>query len=209
MACNTEGMGALVEISEIVEKAKKSLQWHFPLQDYCRTAPQCSGIPQCGHPGAFLTKRKYHIHTGVDLYCNDGQPISAVEDGLIVSIEDFTGSSQKSSWWEDTKCILIEGATGVVCYGEMEPAPDMKIGNRILKGEHIGNVKRVLKPGKERPDIAGHSTSMLHMEIYKHGTYRAFEENSALGEISDWNVLVDPTPYLASAINASKTVLKP
>lgn len=208
LACNTEGMGALAEISNITEILETALQWHFPLHDAWDTEPKCSGIPQAGHPGAFLTTRKHHTHTGVDLYTTDGQSINAVEDGTIVAIEDFTGVSQQSPWWEDTKCILIEGASGVVCYGEMEPAMGMSVGRKVSRGDFIGCVKRVIKLGKERPDIDGHSTSMLHVEIYKHGTYRSFEENPKLGPLSDWSVLIDPTPFLMNSTNRPKRLLK-
>lgn len=210
LACNTEGMGALADISIIAEYVKESLCWHFPLHDPYSSQSKCTGIPQKGHPGAFLTTRKHHTHTGVDLYTEDGQAIHAVEDGVVVGVEDFTGASQQSPWWEDTKCVLIEGASGVVCYGEMMPfVHNVQVGKRITRGTYIGNVKRVLKPDKKRNDIDGHSTSMLHMEVYKHGTRKAFEENPKLGELSDWNVLIDPTPFLMNSINRPERLLMP
>jgi phosphopantothenoylcysteine decarboxylase len=201
LACNTEGVGALANINEIVQLVEAKLRWDFPLHDAFEHVPKCNGIPQPGHPGAFLTKRKNHTHTGVDLYTTDKQAVHAVEDGVVVGIEDFTGLSQQSPWWEDTQCILIEGASGVVCYGEIAVNGDLRPGHNVSKGQFIGRVKRVLKPGKERPDIEGHSTSMLHMEIYKHGVRKSFEENPALGVLSDWSVLIDPTPFLMSARN--------
>ena len=122
-----------------------------------------------------------------------------------LGIEQFTGVSQQTPWWNDTECVLIEGASGVVCYGEITPLY-IQVGKKIKKGDMIGRVKRVLKEGKERPDIDGHSTSMLHMEIYKHGIYRAFEE---VGDNkSDWNDLIDPTPFLINATNAPNKVIK-
>jgi len=194
LACKTEGMGALADISDIVKEVNNSLKWHFPLHwrfDDSKNT-NCSGIPIKGHPGAFLTKRKHHTHTGVDLYTNDGASVYAVESGTVVGIEEFTGSSQQTPWWNDTKCVLVEGASGVVCYGEIDIDFGMKIGKKLKSGDFIGNVKRVLKEGKERPDIQGHNTSMLHIELYKHGIYRAFEE---VGDNkSDWNDLIDPTP---------------
>ena len=208
LACNTKGMGALAEIDEIVNQVKASLRWEFPLHDAWQHEPKCSGIPQCGHPGAFLTKRKNHTHTGVDLYTTDGQFVHAVEDGIVVSVEDFTGTSQQSPWWEDTQCILIEGASGVVCYGEISVNSNLRPGHTVQRGQFIGRVKRVLKPGKERPDIDGHSPSMLHMEIYKHGTRKAFEENPTLGDVSDWSVLIDPTPFLMNAKGRPIRLLK-
>ena len=193
LACKTEGMGAMANVDDIVETVKKSLCWEFPLA-------YCSGIPMKGHPGAFLTVRKHHTHTGVDLYTTDRQSVYAVERGIVVGIEDFTGVAQQSPWWEDTKCILIEGASGVVCYGEVTPSEYLNVGCKVSKGDFIARVKRVLKEGKERPDIEGHSKSMLHIEVYKHGIHRAFEE---VGDNkSDWNDLIDPTPYLLKSVGA-------
>lgn len=205
LACKTEGMGALADISLIREVVESALQWQFPLQSQYKFEAACNGIPTKGHPGAFLTERKHHVHTGVDLYTTDGQSIVAVESGTVVGIEDFTGKSQQTPWWEDTQCILIEGASGVVCYGEMTPWHNLKIGSRVKKGTWLGNVKRVLPLHKARPDIDGHSTSMLHIEIYKHGIRRAFEE---VGENkSDWNDLIDPTPFLLNSIKRPERLL--
>ena len=90
---------------------------------------------------------------------------------------------------------MIEGPSGVVCYGEITPSRNVKVGSKIRKSYEIGTVKRVLKEGKERPDIPGHSTSMLHLELYKKGT-RNFAHWSRLKK--DPNLL-DPTPYLINS----------
>lgn len=206
LACNTQGIGAMGQIEDIVKYTKEALRWEFPLHDAFETSARCNGVPSQGHPGAFLTKRKHHTHTGVDLYTEDGQQVFAVEDGVVIGIEDFTGKAQQSPWWEDTKCILVEGASGVVCYGEVEPAMEIKVGTQVRRGRYIANVKRVLKPHKCRPDIDGHSTSMLHVEMYKHGIKRAFEE---MGDnLSDWNDLIDPTPYILESKGCPKRMLK-
>lgn len=206
LACNTVGMGALPEIEEIVSGVKESLRWEFPLHKAYSHDPVCSGIPTKGHPGAFLTNRKHHTHTGVDLYTEDGQQVHAVEDGKVVGKENFTGASQKTPWWEDTKCILIEGASGVICYGEITPAYGIEVGKQVKRGEYIARVKRVLPLHKARPDIDGHSTSMLHLEIYPHGKYTAFEE---MGDNPDsFDILKDPTPFLLSSTNAPERKLK-
>ncbi len=192
LACNTEGMGALANIDTIQECLEHALTWKFPLE-------VCSGIPANGHPGAFLNARKNYTHAGVDLYCKDGALVTAVEDGKIIGKEQFTGGTA-SSWWEDTWCILVEGASGVICYGEINDYTGDIIGRNVKRGQVIGYVKRVLKEGKERPDIAGHSTSMLHIEIHKHGIQRAFEE---MGDHKiDWNDLIDPTYFLLNSEGA-------
>ena len=90
-----------------------------------------------------------------------------------------------------TDCLLVEGATGVVLYGEISIPHQIQPGHRVMKGQYIGNVKRVLRDGKERPDIMGHSTSMLHMELYPHGFYKASKGFE--------NHLDDVTPHLLEA----------
>ncbi len=181
LACGTYGAGAMGEISEIVKTTKEALQWKFPLKT-------CNGIPDKGHPGSFACQRKHEKHTGVDLYCKDKELVHAVEDGTVVGKEGFTGPQVESPWWNDTDCLLVEGATGVVVYGEISVPYHINVGCKVMKGQYIGNVKRVLTEGKERNDIMGHSTSMLHMELYPHGFYKA---SKGFDEFLD-----DVTPYL-------------
>ena len=66
-------------------------------------------------------------------------------------------------------------------------------GERVEKGQKLGEVKRVLKEGKERPDIMGHSTGMLHMELYPHGQLKASSGFESF--------LQDPTPFLLESEN--------
>jgi murein DD-endopeptidase MepM/ murein hydrolase activator NlpD len=118
-------------------------------------------IPQEGEPGAFGAKRRFDIHTGVDLYACEGEPVLAVEDGIVTYIQRFTGEEAGSPWWLSTDAVLIEGASGVVLYGEVTPRvqPNM----RVIAGDVIGQVKRVLRHDKGTP------TSMLHLELYAPG----------------------------------------
>jgi phosphopantothenoylcysteine decarboxylase len=192
LACKTEGMGAMCEIDEIVKSLKECLRWQFPLQ-------HCTGIPIENHPGSFGIQRKHEQHTGIDLYTNDGEPVTSVEDGTVVCIEPFTGPKDNSPWWNDTDCVLVEGASGVICYGEITPYPSLKVGTQLKRGWFVGKVKRVLHEGKERTDIVGHKPNMLHVELYPHKQYKpsnGFEE-----------FLRDPTPFLLESINKPKDVL--
>ena len=111
--------------------------------------------------GRFGVDRRYDIHTGVDLYCDNNEPVYAIEDGVIVNICYFTGPTIGSHWWNETKAILIEGVSGVILYGELET--NLSIGDSIKEGQHIGNVLQVLKTDKGLP------MSMLHIELYKTG----------------------------------------
>lgn len=127
----------------------------FPLKEYQYTLP-VAGID----PGGFSTKRKYDIHTGVDLYCEDGQEVFSMADGEVVAIENFTGQNAGSPWWEDTQAVVVyTNGVGYILYGEI--TTNLKPGQQIKQGELIGLVKKVLKKDKGITP-----TSMLHMELY-------------------------------------------
>lgn len=190
LACDDVGVGAMASIESIVAAVTDSLTWNFPLP-----SKLCSGIPINHHPGAFGFHRRKNHHTGVDLYCKDNTPVYAAESGRVVKIDIFTGPKLGHDWWEETWGVMIEGASGVINYGEVTPAPYLQIGKIIQQGCKVGEVKRVLFKDKLRPDIPGHNTSMLHLELYKQGTR----------EFADWHnpeknpSLLDPTPYLMAA----------
>ena len=122
--------------------------------------------------GRFGFPRKFDVHTGFDIYCADGEPVYAIEDGIVVKIDDFTGVGVNMPWWEDTQAISIEGKSGVILYGEIYP-PDLKVGDKSIAGQEIAKIKRVLKKDKGLPMY------MLHIELYKHG-YR--------GDWEVWNL---------------------
>ena len=186
LACGDIGIGAMASIGDIYKRVNEKLRWAFPLK-------KCSGMPINHHPGAFGFHRKKNHHTGIDLYTNDGEEVFAVEDGTVVKVDYFTGPKVGHDWWEETWGVMIEGASGVVNYGEV--TPHVKLGDKVSRQSLIGHVKRVLFQDKLRPDIPGHSTSMLHLELYKQGTR----------DFADWHDpqknpdLIDPTPYLMSA----------
>ncbi len=170
------------------------MKWVFPLigKNY--------GIPVGNHPGAFNAKRKNSMHTGVDLYCDVGTLVVPVEDGIVVAVEPFTGPKDNSPWWLDTDCVLIEGVTGVICYGEINPC--VRVGEQVSKGNTlIGVVIRVIPPDRpQHPELQGWKPSMLHIEMYPHGYHKPSE-----GYDNSIHYLKDPTPYLKNAINAPVT----
>ena len=133
----------------------------FPLSSYKYE------IPDGDHAGAFGAVRKYDIHAGVDLYCEEGDAVRAMEPGVVVSIEDFTGESADSPWWNETKAILVEGESGVILYGEIIPADDIDVGDEVLAHAYLGKVTPVLKVDKGKNPM-----NMLHMELYKPGTFK-------------------------------------
>jgi murein DD-endopeptidase MepM/ murein hydrolase activator NlpD len=162
------------------------MRWTWPLAYSPRVLPDA--------PGQFGAVRKHDVHTGVDLYAEPGTPVHAVEDGLIVSIEDFTGPSAGSPWWLETKAILVEGASGVVCYGELDVAEDIRVGMMVPRAARLGAVLPVLRKFKGRP------TTMLHLELYERGTRASVIWN--LGEERPAGLL-DPTSRLLDAKEAS------
>jgi murein DD-endopeptidase MepM/ murein hydrolase activator NlpD len=135
---------------------------------------RCPGIPINYHPGAFGYKRKWNYHPGVDLYVQDGEPVYAIEDGMVVSTGLFTGPEIDMPWWETTWYVMVEGKTGVFNYGEIRDN-GWRVGDRVMCGTKISYVKKVLFDDKFRAKIPGHSTSMLHLELYTHGTTEPVE----------------------------------
>lgn len=140
---------------------------------------------------AFGALRKYDIHTGVDLFCEVGQAIQAIEDGVVVNVLQFTGGSE-SPWWYDTYAVMIEGKSGVILYGEIET--DLKIGDTVKQKDVVGKVLQVLKNDKGKP------MAMLHLELYKTGTRDCVWWK--IGQDQP-NELLDSTILLASSISSS------
>lgn len=183
-------------MSAIARPLSRTVPWEWPLD-----APPM--FPDA--PGRFGSKRKHDVHTGVDLYCPPDTLVRAVEDGWVVGIEPFTGrgvvdpvTGKESTWWNDTSAVLVEGARGVVVYGEVDasggfnaqPRP-LWVGKRVRAGEVIAIVSEpVLKRFKGRP------TMMLHLELMATGSR----------ECAWWPLgkkrphgLLDPTPFLEAS----------
>lgn len=106
----------------------------------------------------FGAVRKHDIHTGVDIYCDPGTPVPALESGTVVQKGQFTGPEVDSPWWNSTDYVAIKGDSGTIVYGEIQS--DLAVGGRINKGDVVGRVLTVLKKDKGRP------TTMLHLELY-------------------------------------------
>jgi murein DD-endopeptidase MepM/ murein hydrolase activator NlpD len=148
-----------------------------------------SSIPRFGE-NSFAGIRKYDIHTGVDLFCEVGQPVLAMESGIVVNVLPFTGAKAESPWWLETDAVMIEGESGVFLYGEIETS--LKVGEYVQEGQLVGKVVRVLKNDKGKP------VTMLHLELYQHGTRDCvwWKLNERCPE-----QLLDPTAILISLIS--------
>lgn len=121
-------------------------------------SPLENPLPMESSPGDFASKRKFDVHTGIDIYCEDGSEVKSMNQGKVVLIEHFTGDQAQSPWWENTEAVIIEHPQGFVLYGEI--TPKVKVGDVVCAGDVIGNVKKVLKKDKGLPQ------SMLHLEYY-------------------------------------------
>jgi murein DD-endopeptidase MepM/ murein hydrolase activator NlpD len=123
-------------------------------------------IPSMGAVGDFAFRRSFYHHPGIDLYCDEGQEVQAIEDGIIAHIENFTGPNAipPSPWWLETWSIMIEGQSGVLGYCELKPLDWVKEGVQVKEGDVIAKIIPVLKKDK------GNGTTMLHFEHYKPGT---------------------------------------
>lgn len=158
-----------------------------------RTMPaMATGLPLPPHPGAFGVKRRFHTHEGTDLYCPQGTPVRAVEAGTIVAIKPFTGphAGASVSHWRDTWAIFVSGASGIVVYGEV--AAHTKVGQKVVSGELLGVVIRVLRHDKGRP------MSMLHLELRVPGNTDDIEW---LDHANRPAALLDPTPFLLESVS--------
>jgi len=148
-------------------------------------------IPLAGHVGAFGTVRKNHIHEGVDLYGQPGDPVYAMEAGRVVVRQPFTGVAAGSPWWADTESLLIEGASGGLNYGEIAVRSDLEPGSLVVAGELIGHLVTVLLKDKGRP------RTMLHLERYVIGTPAPIREWPL--DTNQPACLRDPTALLVQA----------
>lgn len=163
----------------------RPVRWMWPLKGCVPLMP-----PDFG---SFGSVRRHDIHTGVDLYCEVGTEVQAVEDGVVLSIEPFTGPGADSPWWNDTHAILIRGPSGVVTYGEV--APRVQVGDRLRAGDTVAVVETpVLKRFKGKPMV------MLHIELMTTDA-----EGTVWWKLDEPRpvTLMDPTILLVDAANAA------
>lgn len=188
LVCGDIGLGKIANTYTICEYIKSHMRLFVPLYEI-------PGIPVGNHPGAFGYKRSYYYHPGVDLYSFPNAPVFACEDGIVIKRGQFTGPPDHPHWLK-TQAVVIKGAH-IINYGEIESY--LTPGTLIKKGMQVGKVTPVLPPEKFRPDIAGHSCSMLHFEMYSE-----FKDTGSTADFADWkdsrpNNLIDPTDFLIGA----------
>ena len=211
LACGDWGMGKLPATRAIVDEICDLLE-HFPIWNFpFKTIKNGDGnklyrgttddsysfldfdweseveIPTGPHVGAFGVRRRHDVHKGVDLYAEIGDPVYAVEHGIVVDICPFTGEIAGFPWWENTYGVYVEGESGVVVYGEILPNMNLQIGSKVGQSSLIGTVLTVLKKHNGRP------RSMLHLELHDSG--HTHTEQWEIGKEKPVGVK-DPTKYL-------------
>lgn len=152
----------------------------YPLRDQLRDYPQ----------SGYGVIRKNDIHTGVDIYAEEGEIVYPILPGKVVAVGYFTGKIVDSPWWNETKYVVIKSEGMYILYGELSLNSKLKVGMVVLgnKLSKLGTVKRVLSGDKDLKNPA----SMLHIELYYKTTF-AVEWN--LGEKAP-SGLSDPTHLL-------------
>ncbi len=177
------------------------MNWHCPVPvkltltddpESFRTLPEgVTGLPTGPHPGAFGFRRRFHFHEGVDLYVPEGTAVLAVESGTVLAVKQFTGPELGHPWWRKTWAVWVQGASGVVLYGELAPAEGLAPGHLVQAGAQLGAVVPVLTKDKGRP------MAMLHLELHQDGSTEAPEW---LIDVPRPSVLRDPTPMLRTCL---------
>jgi hypothetical protein len=116
--------------------------------------------------------------------------VRAVESGVVVFTELFTGPRAGSPWWEETAAIGVLSDRWLVCYGELRLLDLPSEGDRLRQGETFGKVARVLRNDKGLP------TTMLHFELYDRLTTSPTWWQSGAPKPQG---LLDPTDLLIAA----------
>lgn len=110
----------------------------YPLISQIRF-PKFQSPQDFGYPGF----GKYS--TGIDLECSENTLVQAIEDGIIINITDYSGSNSNNPWWNPTKSIFVEGASGVIVYSGISPQQTVFENKFINEGDIIGIVKSIAK----------------------------------------------------------------
>ena len=150
-------------------------------------------VPVIPAAGSFGVVRRDYRHTGVDLYAPVGTQVEAVEDGVVIRVEPFTGPQIGMPWWLDTNAVLVEGASGVVVYGEVSEFSWVVPGALVHRGAFIAHVKQVLPVDK------GNGTSMLHLELLEKGFRGKTSDKWCAEDPVPPKGYMDPTSFLIKA----------
>jgi murein DD-endopeptidase MepM/ murein hydrolase activator NlpD len=147
-------------------------------------------LPLSPHPCGFGVVRGQQAHEGVDLFCHEASEVFAIEDGIVVAVPPFRGTHAGTPWWLNTWAVMVEGRSGVLVYGHLQPA--VLVGEVVNSGQYLGQVLPVLRESKGKP------RSMLHIELYETGTRLC---SLWIPQEQRPPNLLDPTPLLMRIAN--------
>lgn len=147
------------------------------------------------HSGAFGDARDKHFHEGVDLYAPAETPVLAVEDGTIIAVTPFSGSSTRKDYWRDMEAILVQGASGLIAYCEFSPLASLQPAMTVRAGDPLGRLYpagyKFRKTAGKDEDHAHHA--FLHLEL--HAAHVRSPTQWDAGKLKP-ATLFDPTPLL-------------
>lgn len=141
------------------------------------------------------------LKCGIDLVCSPQLSVYAVESGTVISLETFFNNKRKP-WISPSMAFLVSGKSGIVCYGNINPNTEVKIGTKVCAGDKLGTVV----PFFSKPTKANCGISRLRIELYKHGTIKR-----PVWHVSSHQCpknLLNPIPKLLPLITSVTTVRK-
>lgn len=166
------------------------MSWISPLPNSELRLPLGTGNPK-GF-GALNEQAGKH-NLGIDFETEPDQIVQSIERGLVIGIEDWNTKSK-------TKAILIRGASGVICYGNIKLNKDLDIGTQVDKRQHIGFTS--LKKKKNGTKTA---KAFLRIEWYTRKTKK--RPKWYMDEPAPRNV-INPTQQFVTNIVSTTTVIR-
>ena len=142
------------------------------------------------------TGEKYkRVHIGVDLFADDGDPVVALEDGVVLATLPYYKKTGALYVLNDSGIIVNYGEIAMNSWRKHGITTGIETGQRIKAGQTIANV-----------GVSSDGSHMLHVETFAPDTtvdqIRQGEMRWIKGEDPPQGVL-DPTRYLVRARQAA------
>lgn len=131
-------------------------------------------------------------HAGCDIYCKDGTPVYAVNDGIIFN--------STTKFYYNVGSVEVVHANSIVRYGEIIPNPKLRTGDKVKEGDLLGWVKQIYTDSKTKMNVP----PMIHFEMYSDKSNKG-----PLSDLSDDGFrrgtarrqdLMNPTPFLTTQL---------
>lgn len=141
--------------------------WVDPLPNFSWSLP----IGKYHSSGFGSRKSNGKFHTGVDIQCEPEQQVVSMEYGVVVDIQPFI-KAKESNNVRKTKTIFVEGATGVIVYGNVIYDSNLEIDQEVEAGQPIGKTVNIYRNKSNK-----HNVCYLHIEWYEPGTRKRVNWN--------------------------------